>query len=96
MSRLTLGSYAKLNSFVSRNESLEWGTLRTGKVGISGMDYVPPVPDLGTVQRELTKFAENYGPTEKALDLFLWGIRAQLFWDSNKRTSLLAANKLLV
>jgi prophage maintenance system killer protein len=30
------------------------------------------------------------------LHLFLWGTRRQLFWDGNKRTALLAANKLLV
>ncbi|GMO14391.1 MAG: Fic family protein [Treponemataceae bacterium] len=34
--------------------------------------------------------------TAIALDIFLWCARAQLFWDGNKRTSLLAANKVLV
>jgi Fic family protein len=95
---LDLAYLCKLNGFVSRNESLEWGSLRTGKVGISGTNYVPPIPDVETAERELTTFAKNDGlfPTEKALDIFLWGTRAQLFWDGNKRTSLLAANKLLV
>ena len=30
---ITLDFICKINSFVSRNESLEWGVLRTGKVG---------------------------------------------------------------
>ena len=34
--------------------------------------------------------------TEKALALFAWGTRTQLFWDGNKRTSLVAANKLML
>ena len=37
----------KINSFVSRNESLEWGVLRTGKVGINGVDYIPEIPQKG-------------------------------------------------
>lgn len=39
---------------------------------------------------------EDTTATEKALNLFLWGTRGQLFWDGNKRTSLAAANKLLL
>ena len=95
---LDLAAVCKLNGFVSRNESLAWGTLRTGKVGISGAAYIPPVPDAEKAQRCLAELVEGGGksPTEKALDVFLWGTRAQLFWDGNKRTSLLAANKVLV
>jgi hypothetical protein len=95
---LDLTAVCTLNGFVSRNESLAWGTLRTGKVGISGTAYVPPIPEAEKAQRELSGLVESGGksPTEKALDVFLWGTRAQLFWDGNKRTSLLAANKVLV
>ncbi|WP_288683075.1 hypothetical protein [uncultured Eubacterium sp.] len=34
--------------------------------------------------------------TDKALEAFTWGARGQFFWDGNKRTSLLLANKILV
>lgn len=34
--------------------------------------------------------------TEKALCAFVWGARSQLFWDGNKRTSLVLANKILL
>lgn len=34
----------KLNEFIARNEALKWGKLRTGPVGISGVEYEPPVP----------------------------------------------------
>ena len=33
---------------------------------------------------------------EKTLNMFLWGTRGQLFWDGNKRTSLVATNKLIL
>jgi hypothetical protein len=87
----------KINGLVSRNESLEWGVLRTGQVGISGTSYVPPLPVLATVGEELSSLlASPASATEKALRLFLWGARSQLFWDGNKRTSLLLANKNLI
>ena len=43
----------KLNEFIARNEALKWGVLRGGSVGISGCDYVPPIPEYETVKREL-------------------------------------------
>jgi hypothetical protein len=94
---LTLRSLCALNSFVSRNESLAWGKLRTGSVGIAGVSYKPPIPDADAAEAELAALLKkNTSNTERALSVFTWGTRRQLFWDGNKRTSLLAANKLLV
>lgn len=94
---LTLDYLCRLNGFIARNEALAWGTLRTGSVGISGTDYIPPVPSQEAAQRELTDIlGMDTTETDKALTVFLWGTRGQFFWDGNKRTSLTAANKLLV
>jgi hypothetical protein len=94
---LSLPALCKMNEYISRNESLEWGALRTGSVGISGVSYTPSIPIRGKAEEELADIlGADASATEKALDLFLWGTRAQLFWDGNKRTSLLAANKILV
>ncbi|HML47297.1 MAG TPA: Fic family protein [Clostridia bacterium] len=94
---LTLSFVCKLNELVARNEALEWGVLRTGHVGISGVAYEPPIPDEAAVERELHDLLEaDLANTERAIDVFLWGARRQLFWDGNKRTSLLVANKLLL
>jgi hypothetical protein len=94
---LSLDWLCALNGVVSRNESLAWGVLRTGRVGIAGTAYVPPIPAAEKTGSELTKLLDSgSSATETALDLFLWGTRAQLFWDGNKRTSLLGANKVLV
>ncbi|MBQ7037747.1 MAG: Fic family protein [Clostridia bacterium] len=94
---LDLDYLCKLNGYIARNEALEWGKLRTGTVGISGTDYEPPVPDREKVVGELaTILSADTTATEKALNVFTWGARSQLFWDGNKRTSLVAANKILV
>lgn len=72
---VTLAYLCKLNEFIARNESLEWGVLRTGTVGISGTDYMPPVPVQEQVSDELTAIINNpeYTATEKALEAFVWG-----------------------
>lgn len=95
---LTLEYICKLNEFIARNEALAWGTLRTGSVGISGTDYLPPIPDKNAVEADLEEIMskEDTTATEKALEAFVWGARGQFFWDGNKRTSLTVANKILL
>jgi Fic family protein len=94
---ITLEYLCKLNEFVARNEALEWGKLRTGTVGISGTDYEPPIPEFVKVSQELKNILTMEDTvTKKALELFVWGARGQFFWDGNKRTSMMIANKLLI
>lgn len=95
---LTFGYWCKLNEYIARNEALEWGKLRTGSVGISGTDYEPPVPSKERTEEELGSILTNqdFSSTDQALEVFAWGTRGQFFWDGNKRTSLMLANKILV
>ena len=95
---ITFAYWCKLNEYIARNEALEWGKLRTGTVGISGTDYIPPIPEKETVIKELNHILSNsdMSATDKALEVFVWGTRGQFFWDGNKRTSLMLANKILV
>lgn len=94
---VTLEYMCKLNDYIARNESLEWGKLRTGTVGISGTEYVPPIPKQEQVEQELEEILNtDTSSTEKALSAFVWGTRGQFFWDGNKRTSLTLANKILI
>lgn len=95
---ITIEYFCKLNEYIARNEALEWGKLRTGKVGISGTEYVPPIPKLEVIKQELFDIIneKETTATEKALDIFVWGTRGQYFWDGNKRTSMTLANKILI
>lgn len=95
---VTFEYWCKLNEYIARNEALEWGKLRTGTVGISGTDYVPLVPEKEKTIEELKNIlsSTSSSATDKALEAFTWGARGQFFWDGNKRTSLLLANKILV
>ena len=94
---LTFAYWCKLNEYIARNEALEWGKLRTGSVGISGTDYLPPVPAEAQTRAEFEAIVTaNTSATEKALDAFVWGTRGQFFWAGTQQTSMTLANKILV
>src|SRR5699024_6145937 len=72
------------------------GVLRNGNVSISGVDYVPTIPNKENVIDNIDRILNIESVTERAIRYFLWGMRSQLFWDGNKRTSTLCANKILI
>lgn len=86
----------KINEFVAYNESIEWGVLRNGNVGISGVEYRPTIPVESEVITELDKILGIVCVTERALTYMMWAMRKQLFWDGNKRTGIISANKILI
>ncbi len=93
---LNLEYICKINSFVSRNESLEWGKLRTGNVGVGGTNYIPELPKEENVIKELNEILNIDNITLRSIKIMLYGMRKQLFWDGNKRTSMLVANKIMI
>lgn len=94
---MNLTYICRLNSFIAKDEALEWGVLRTGSVGISGTAYKPAVPVREKAETDIRAILTSYTTTtEKALDLFCYITYNQLFWDGNKRTALVAANKVLL
>lgn len=93
---LTLDYVCQVNEKVSRNESLEWGVLRSGTVGISGTDYMPPIPQKDLVEKEFERIKKISDVQDRAMEYFCYAVRAQLFWDGNKRTSTVVASKMLI
>ena len=94
--KLDLDFICKINEFVARNESIEWGTLRKGVVEITGTKYIPEIPNPNLVKMEIEEILKNNNPTERAIEYMLYGMRKQLFWDGNKRTSTIVANKIMI
>ena len=54
------------------------------------------IDNKGSSAVELKNILSSSCVTGNALDCFLWTVRSQLFWDGNKRTATLAANKILI
>ena len=86
----------KVNEYVARNESLEWGKLRTGNVSISGTEYIPEIPEEKKIINDIENIKKIDNITERAIEYMLYGMRTQLFWDGNKRTSTICANAIMI
>ena len=84
----------KVNEYVSRNESLEWGVLRKGTVGVG--DFLPGIPVKEAVVKEIEHINGIRNPVDRALEYFAYACKQQLFWDGNKRTSTMIASKILI
>ena len=94
--KLDLKFVCKINEYVARNESLEWGALRNGKVSITGTNYIPDIPKYDESEKEISEILKIKNPTERAIEYMLFGMKKQLFWDGNKRTSMIVANKIMI
>ena len=94
--KLDVDFISKVNEFVARNESIEWGKLRNGKVVITGTEYIPEIPVYAEVVEKVNYILNIENPTERAIEYMLFGMKKQLFWDGNKRTSTIVANKIMI
>ena len=86
----------KINELVARNESIEWGVLRRGTVEITGTSYIPEIPIRNKVEKQIENILGIENTTERAIEYMLYGMKSQLFWDGNKRTSTILANKIMI
>lgn len=88
----------RINRVVASEDALFPGEIRTGGIEVSTIQgrYVPPLLTETEVHDHFDKIMDqNISETEKALRLFLFIAKNQTFWDGNKRTALLTANKIM-
>lgn len=84
---MLLGKYTIINA----------GVLRHEEVRIGGTDWIPEMPDEEKVSCEILKLADSQiSPLDKALDMTLYLMRLQLFYDGNKRIAMLIGNKIMI
>jgi hypothetical protein len=96
--KIDLKYYKEINRIVAADEALVPGEIRSGEIRIGGTDYQPPVlleADVNDCLSGKIALLDGKNTTEIALELFTAGCRMQNFWDGNKRTSYLLANKIL-
>lgn len=89
----------KLNNIVGANLFPNPGFLRKGEVYIGGIDpdiWKPNIPNEEEYKNEISKMRLIEEPVERAVEIMLYSMRYQPFWDGNKRTSMLAANQILI
>lgn len=82
-----LGKFTVVNS----------GCLRSYDVHIGGTDWIPDIPDENQIKSRLECIQrESESALDKAIDIMLFLMRSQLFYDGNKRISMLIANKIMI
>ena len=73
------------------------GALRRDEVRIGGTDWIPAIPDEENIEKDLKAILdEKTAPNEKALDITLFLMRSQIFYDGNKRIAMLIGNKMMI
>ena len=86
----------QLNGIVGAGIVADAGQLRMSDVSIGGTEWRPDLPDYDTAREMLSEMAAVQPGELRALKTFSSLCRAQLFYDGNKRTAQLAANKVLI
>lgn len=76
----------------------EAGVLRKNPVNITGSYFKPDIPNNDQeIEAELSEIVVSFKcPIERAVEIYLWGMRRQIFEDGNKRTSNFMANFELI
>lgn len=94
--KLDLENISLINNIVGNGLVIDAGKLRSGDVGVSGVIWQPPIPSKERVIERIKEISKIDDLVDKALEYICFGIRNQLFYDANKRTSFLIANSILI
>lgn len=73
------------------------GELRVSDVNIGGTTWKPEIPDMDRISEKIEGIMQQeISITEKAIELMLFLMRGQIFYDGNKRVAQLAANQVMI
>lgn len=72
------------------------GEYRNQGVGITGTDWRPKLPEECNYEQELDNILNINNNLKRAITLFCWIQRSQMFLDGNKRVANLIANKEMI
>lgn len=87
----------KINQLIGGNNLIYGaGFIRNVPVSIGGTKWKPDMPIEAQIKEDITDIKNIKNPTERAISLMLYLMRKQIFIDGNKRTSMLAANQVMI
>lgn len=90
-------SYIKsLNYEIARGTTFNAGKIRIAEVYISGSSYVPKSESDDSFNEFINHIKSIKDSRERAIEYLIEATKRQFFYDGNKRTSLVVANKILL
>ncbi|MCC8170029.1 MAG: cell filamentation protein Fic [Oscillospiraceae bacterium] len=94
---LNLQYIQKTHMLLGKFTVINAGTLRRFDVNIGGTEWKPEIPDeqriCGDIQMIIDADADRQ---DTALDMMLYLMRSQIFYDGNKRLAMLIGNKIMI
>lgn len=93
---LTIDYIKKVHFEVCKGENVPLGDFRDKGVGITGTSWRPKLPSECDYVKELDDLKKIEEPLERAISIFCWIQRSQMFLDGNKRVANIVANKELI
>lgn len=85
-----------INALVGSNLVENAGNLRSGDVRIGGTNWKPALPNKNVFEEEIEKMNQIENATQRAIRTMTYIMKSQLFWDGNKRSAMLFANKIMI
>lgn len=94
---LDLNFIEKVHRLLGKFTVLNAGSIRYDEVRIGGTEWIPEIPNKEKVNCEIIKIKnDKISSIDKALDMTLYLMRTQLFYDGNKRIAMLIGNKIMI
>ncbi len=88
----------QINSEIGQGIVFNAGVLRESDVSIGGTSWKSEIPDYDTSKAAIDAIISqtDKSTTDKAIELMLYVMRSQMFFDGNKRTAQLVANQYMI
>lgn len=88
----------QVNSEIGKGIVFNEGGLRDSDVKIGGTLWKPDIPNEDSIERFIADITNNtaLSITDRAIETMLYIMRSQMFYDGNKRTAQLLANKIMI
>lgn len=94
---LDLEFVKKVHRLLGKFTVINAGSLRYDDVRMGGTEWVPELPNEEKVNCEINKIMiDKISSIDRALDITLYLMRAQIFYDGNKRIAMLVGNKIMI
>ncbi|MBK5200177.1 MAG: hypothetical protein JJE21_01435 [Spirochaetaceae bacterium] len=86
----------KLNKVIARDDGFDWGVLRSSRMPIANSSYIADIPNKEEIVIYLKDILSIENSTEKALNLFSYLVKENMFWSVNISLALIVANKIMI
>lgn len=96
--KVDLAYISKVHEYIgAANVIIHPGEFRTGQVSMGGTSWKPDIIlDKNKIKENLEKILNINSATERAITMFLYLTRQQIFWDGNKRVATLICNQIMI